>query len=453
MTKSVNIRELILGILLEVTEKEAYSHLIIRSVLDKYQYLDKSERAFITRVSEGTIENMILIDYIINQFSKVKVNKMKPVIRNILRMGVYQLKYMDSVPDSAVCNEAVKLAKKKGFNNLTGFVNGVLRNISRNIDSIRYPAKSEDKEQEIEYLSIMYSMPGWITEDFYDSYGKAVTKQILEGFLNRNTTTVRCNLSKASIDETVSLLEQDNINVKRNNYLDYALEIENFNTISNIKAFNEGLCQVQDVSSMLVAEIAGIKENDIILDVCAAPGGKSIHAADKLNNTGKVYARDLTEAKAELIRQNVERTGYTNIEVKVQDALIKDNELLNKADVVIADLPCSGLGVIAKKTDIKYKMSKEKQKELVKLQRQILSVVKDYVKPGGVLIYSTCTINIEENIENVKWFCESFDFEMKSITSYLCKELRSDTTDKGYLQLLPGVHNTDGFFMARLERK
>lgn len=453
MTKSVNIRELILGILLEVTEKEAYSHLIIRSVLDKYQYLDKSERAFITRVSEGTIENMILIDYIINQFSKVKVNKMKPVIRNILRMGVYQLKYMDSVPDSAVCNEAVKLAKKKGFNNLTGFVNGVLRNISRNIDSIRYPAKSEDKEQDIEYLSIMYSMPGWITEDFYDSYGKAVTKQILEGFLNRNTTTVRCNLSKASIDETVSLLEQDNINVKRNNYLDYALEIENFNTISNIKAFNEGLCQVQDVSSMLVAEIAGIKENDIILDVCAAPGGKSIHAADKLNNTGKVYARDLTEAKAELIRQNVERTGYTNIEVKVQDALIKDNELLNKADVVIADLPCSGLGVIAKKTDIKYKMSKEKQKELVKLQRQILSVVKDYVKSGGVLIYSTCTINIEENIENVKWFCESFDFEMKSITPYLCKELRSDTMDKGYLQLLPGVHNTDGFFMARLERK
>lgn len=453
MTKSVNIRELILGILLEVTEKEAYSHLIIRSVLDKYQYLEKSERAFITRVSEGTIENMILIDYIINQFSKVKVNKMKPVIRNILRMGVYQLKYMDSVPDSAVCNEAVKLAKKKGFNNLTGFVNGVLRNINRNIDSIKYPDESEDKEEEIEYLSIMYSMPRWITEDFLNSYGRIVTKQILEGFLKRNTTTVRCNLSRASIDETVFLLEQDNIAVKRNNYLEYALDIENFNTISNINAFNKGLCQVQDVSSMLVAEIAGIKENDIVIDVCAAPGGKSIHAADKLNNTGKVYARDLTDAKTELIRQNVERTGYTNIEVKEQDALIMDNELLGKADVVIADLPCSGLGVIAKKTDIKYKMSKEKQTELVKLQRQILSVVKDYVKSGGVLIYSTCTINIEENIENVEWFCDSFDFEMKSITPFLCEDLRGETTDKGYLQLLPGVHNTDGFFMARLERK
>ena len=163
MTDSVNTRELILGILMEVTKEGSYSHLVIRSVLDKYQYLEKKERAFITRVSEGTIQYMIELDYIINQFSKVKVNKMKPVIRNILRMSVYQLKYMDSVPDSAVCNEAVKLAKRKGFGSLSGFVNGVLRNISRNLSTITYPDGQKDQ---IQYLSVRYSMPEWIVRQW-----------------------------------------------------------------------------------------------------------------------------------------------------------------------------------------------------------------------------------------------------------------------------------------------
>ena len=168
MTDSVNTRELILGILMEVTKEGSYSHLVIRSVLDKYQYLEKKERAFITRVSEGTIQYMIELDYIINQFSKVKVNKMKPVIRNILRMSVYQLKYMDSVPDSAVCNEAVKLAKRKGFGSLSGFVNGVLRNISRNLSSITYPDGQKDQ---IQYLSVHYSMPEWIVKQWINDYG------------------------------------------------------------------------------------------------------------------------------------------------------------------------------------------------------------------------------------------------------------------------------------------
>ncbi len=449
MTKSVNVRELILGILLEVTENDSYSHLIIRNVLDKYQYLDKQERAFITRVSEGTIENMILIDYMINQFSKVKVNKMKPVIRAILRMSVYQLKYMDSVPDSAVCNEAVKLASQKGFTNLKGFVNGVLRNISRGLGEIKYPVEQEDKWN---YLSVMYSMPRWIVDEWSKEYEYDTVKQILEGFLSKNTTTIRCNLSKTTPEVLKGLLEKENIKVTPSKYLDYAFEIEDYNRMNVIEAFIKGMFQVQDISSMLAVEVADIKENDYIIDVCAAPGGKSLHAADKLQGTGHVEARDLTENKVALIRDNMNRIGYHNIEARQMDALILDKATIEKADVVIADLPCSGLGVIAKKTDIKYKLTQDKQKDLVKLQRQILDIVEKYVKPGGTLLYSTCTINKEENLENVKWFTENHNFELVSITNHLNHALQGNTTDLGYLQLLPGDYGTDGFFIAKLKK-
>lgn len=184
MTDNVNTRELILGILMEVTKEGGYSHQVIRAVLDKYQYLDKKERAFITRVSEGTIQTMIELDYIINQYSKVKVNKMKPVIRNILRMSVYQLKYMDAVPESAACNEAVKLARKKGFASLSGFVNGVLRNISRNLDQTAYP---DETTHTMEYLSVHYSVPEWIAAQWVRDYGMEQTKALLAAFLQGGT--------------------------------------------------------------------------------------------------------------------------------------------------------------------------------------------------------------------------------------------------------------------------
>lgn len=449
MTKSVNVRELILGILLEVTERDVYSHLIIRNVLDKYQYLDKQERAFLTRVSEGTIENLILLDYMINQFSKVKVNKMKPVIRNILRMSVYQLKYMDGVPDSAVCNEAVKLATKKGFHNLKGFVNGVLRNITRNLDQITYPSEENEKS---EYLSIMYSMPKWIVDRWLEEYEYAQVKNILEGFFSKNSVTIRCNQSKVSPEELKVLLEKENIKVEKSKYLNYAFEISGYNRINLIEAFQKGLFQVQDISSMLVVEAAQIKEDDYVIDVCAAPGGKSLHTADKLNGTGFVQARDLTETKIALIEENIKRAGFQNIKVMQFDARLLDETAKEKADVVIADLPCSGLGVLGKKTDIKYKMTPQKQIELVKLQKEILQVVKEYVKPGGVLIYSTCTINKQENLDNVEWFIHNFEFELEDFTNQLSLPLQVESVKEGYIQLLPGLYETDGFFIAKLRK-
>lgn len=439
MTDTVNTRELILEILLEVVEKGNYSHLVIRSVLEKYQYLDKKERAFITRVSEGTIQYMIELDYIIDQFSKVKVKKMKPVIRNILRMSVYQLKYMDSVPASATCNEAVKLAGKKGFASLKGFVNGVLRNISRNLTKISYP--DEQKNLAAAY-SVRYSMPEWIVKQWFADYGESRTKQILEMFLLEAPVTIRTNLLKITPQEleqklTDEQVKVEKLSIKQNQNLDYGFVISDYDYLNALESFREGLFYVQDVSSMMVAELAAPKENDYIIDVCAAPGGKSIHMAEKLHGTGQVEARDLTEYKVGLIRENIVRHGVSNVKAVQMDATIRDEASVAKADIVIADLPCSGLGVIRKKTDIKYKMTREKEEELVKLQKSILNTVCDYVKGGGTLIYSTCTMDKMENEENTEWF-------LREHPEFSLVEMH---------QIFPEKQAGDGFFLAKLKRR
>lgn len=439
MTDSVNTRELILGILLEVTKEGSYSHLVLRSVLEKYQYLDKKDRSFITRVSEGTIQSMIELDYIINQFSNIKVNKMKPVIRNILRMSVYQLKYMDSVPASAACNEAVKLARKRGFSSLSGFVNGVLRNISRNLDQIAFP---DEKTQPVESLSVRYSMPEWIVKQWITAYGQEQTKNMLAAFLTEAPITIRTNLLKITPDALAAKLEEEGVTVRKLDQegyekLSYAFAISGYDYLNGLAAFREGLFYVQDISSMMVAEYAEVKDEDFVIDVCAAPGGKSIHLAEKLHGTGCVVARDLTETKVELIRENVDRHQLTNVRPVQMDASLLDKDSVEKADVLIADLPCSGLGVLRKKADIKYNMKEEQQQELIVLQRKILETVCTYVKHGGTMIYSTCTIHRGENEENVRWFIENHkEFELEEMQ-----------------QIFPGEQLGDGFFIAKLIRR
>lgn len=442
-------RELILGILLEVTRDGEYSHVALRNVLGKYQYLDKKDRAFITRVAEGTLEHMIEIDYIIDQFSKVKVSKMKPVIRCIMRSAVYQLKYMDSVPDAAVCNEAVKLAEKKGFRTLKGFVNGVLRNISRNLDNITYPDKTDD----INYLSIKYSMPVWILEQWLACYDKDTVEKMLECFFRDKATTIRCNLNVMSKEELIQSLEREGVHVESHPYLPYALRISSYDYLADLESFRKGAFYVQDISSMLVAHIAEPKKGDYIIDVCAAPGGKALHMAELLSEEGHVEARDLTDYKVNLILENISRSGVQNMEAVKWDATVLHEASVEKADIVVADLPCSGLGVLGKKTDLKYKMTRETQKELVLLQRKILSQVQSYVKPGGSLIYSTCTIHAEENMENVHWFLENYpQFEPVPIKQLLCEELKESVREENCLQLLPGIHESDGFFIAKFRK-
>lgn len=442
-------RELILGVLLEVTRDGEYSHIALRNVLSKYQYLDKKERAFITRVTEGTLEHMIEIDYIINQFSNVKVNKMKPVIRCIIRSAVYQLKYMDSVPDSAVCNEAVKLATKKGFHTLKGFVNGVLRNIVRNLDKIEYPSE----ENYVEYLSVKYSMPTWILEQWLAVFDKKTVECMLEDFLKEKPTTIRCNLNQCSVEELVETLQNEGVTVEKHPYLPYALWISGYDYLADLMSFQTGMFYVQDISSMLVAHLADPKQGDTVIDVCAAPGGKSIHVAELLKGTGRVEARDLTDYKVGLIQENIERTQMQNMTAVKWDATVLDEDAVGTVDIVIADLPCSGLGVMGKKTDLKYKMTLDSAKELAALQKEILAKVQAYVKPEGTLVYSTCTVHVRENMENVNWFLKQYpEFELVPIQTLLPEELRESVEKEGCLQFIPGVHKSDGFFIAKFRK-
>lgn len=449
MNQQVNTRELILGILLEVNKEGQYSHLVIRSTLEKYQYLEKQERAFITRVCEGTLEYKLRLDYILNRFSTVPAEKMKPVIRELLRSSVYQILYMDSVPDSAVCNEAVKLARKKGFYNLTGFVNGVLRKIAREYGSIRFPGKEEPEE----YLSVIYSMPKWLVQRFLEQYGFEKTEKMLEAFLKEKPTTIRIREYLVEKEAVLESLKSQKVTVEKAPYVENAYYVKDYDYLPALHAFRVGSIQVQDVSSMLVGDIAAPKEGDYVIDLCAAPGGKTLCIADKLKGTGRVDARDISRTKTDYIRENAIRQNFLNVVVTEKDATQLDSDSLEKADIVLADVPCSGLGVMGRKTDIKYKLNPAKIQELAGLQREILEQASTYVKPGGTLIYSTCTIGKEENQDNVEWFLEHYPYELESLDPYLCEELRSETTKKGYLQLLPGVHKCDGFFIARLKRK
>lgn len=439
----MNVREIVLDMLMELSRENAYCHLLLRDVLKKYNYLEARDKAFIKKVVEGVTERKIELDYVINSFSSTKVHKMKPLIKEVLRMSVYQILYMEQVPDSAVCNEAVKLVEKRQFYGLKGFVNGVLRNIARNKETITYTD-----------MSTKYSMPQWLVDKFLDCYDKETVERILVSFLEEKPVSIRMkeSLSDSRKQEILETLRRDGMEVEKLGYLPYAYSIKKAEGLQNIDAFLEGAFTVQDISSMLVSECADIKENQVVLDLCAAPGGKSMHAAEKLNGTGKVYSFDVSEKKIEYILENASRLGYENVEVGVKDATLFDKSFEEKADVVLADVPCSGIGVIGKKCDIKYRLNEDEIKNIVELQKTIMQNAWKYVKKGGTLIYSTCTICKEENEEMLQWITDNTPLVPESIDAYLPKELITDTTKKGYLQLLPGVHKCDGFFIARLKR-
>lgn len=428
-------RDIVLSILLDIETKNTFSNIALSKALSKNQFEDKAIRAFTTRLAEGVVEKKITLDYVINQFSKTKINKCKPLIRCLLRMGTYQILYMDGVPDSAACNEAVKLAKKHGFSSLSGFVNGVLRNISRNKDNIPEPQGDKTSTQ---YLSIKYSIPMWLCEKIKEDYPEKYIK-ILEGSFWDRDTSIRVNTNKISRDELKKLIEEAGIEVSYGYYDDKALLLSNYDFIKKIPGYRQGYFSVQDESSMCAIRAAGIKKGDVVMDVCAAPGGKTTCAAEYLMGEGKVYSMDISVDKLELIEENAKRLGLDNIKITAHDATIPltDADIDVKiADVVIADLPCSGLGIIGRKNDIKYRVSPEQINELVELQRKILDVVNAYVAPGGVLVYSTCTINPQENQNNLKWFLDRHkDFSLLE--------------ERLFLQ---GIDNCDGFYYAVMKK-
>ena len=445
MEKQVNTRNVILDLLLDV-EKGKMSHVAFNDKINRLMangiFLSKQDRAFVTRVFQGTLERQIELDYIINQFSNIKTDKMKPVIRNVLRMSVYQLKYMDSVPDRAVVNEAVKIVSKRKFVYLKGFINGTLRTIIREMDNIKYPTDYPND------LSIKYSVPVWMIELFDEQYG--FSKEILDGLDSDNETTLRVNTSKASVNDVISYFEYNDVSVRKSDLVDEVLYISNYDTLNSLNVFKAGMVTVQNLSSVLVGLVASPKKDDYVVDVCSAPGGKALHLAELLDGSGTVDARDLSEAKTKLIKDNNKRLGYKNIKVSEHDAKELDETLIEKANIVLADLPCSGLGVIANKSDIKNKMTKEQLNDLVKLQREILTTVSKYVKKGGKLIYSTCTINKDENENNGQWIetlgLKKCDINLKDILQRDALPSNIKEVD-GMIQILPS-DGMDGFFVA-----
>lgn len=423
-------RDIVLDILMDIETNHTFSNMAISKALKKNQFEDKTMRAFVTRLAEGVVESRITLDHVINQFSKTKVNKCKPMIRCLLRMGAYQILYMDSVPTSAAVNESVRLAKKHNFAGLSGFVNGVLRSLERGKDSITYP---DSKKEPTRYLSVKYSMPEWLVDKIMKDYPKQ-GKQIIEGCFAERKTSIRVNTTKIDKDELVKMLREAEITVDEGDYAKKALLITGYDFIRRVPGYKKGYFTVQDESSMCAVEAAGIKKDDIVLDICAAPGGKTTAAAEYLDGTGHVYSFDISEDKQDLMEENVERLGLSNVTIGVHDAT--KNFDMSKVDVLIADVPCSGLGIIGRKNDIKYRLDEEQLTSLVSLQREILTNISDMVKPGGTLLYSTCTINPKENEGNVAWFLDNYK-------DYKVKEERL---------FLPGVDSCDGFFYTVLER-
>ena len=385
-----NLRYISLEILLKWEKEGVNSDALLTEVLDNFSYLAKEKRSFVKRLTEGVIENAILLDHIINERSKVKANKLKPVVRGILRQGVYQLMFMDAIPPHAAINESVKLARLKHLGRLGDYINAVLRSVDReriNVDSIHD-------------ISIRYSCPRWITELLKRDYGEEKAEKIVSSFLGAKKLCIRVNETRTDKEKLMARLKEEGLTVKEVEGFEEALEIEGVDMLKKIKSFQEGLFSVQDLSSMSIGRLVEKREGLKVLDLCAAPGGKSCHAAERLKGLGTVEARDVSERKLELIRENAERLGLDNLSVRLMDATRTDEDSIEKYDLVIADLPCSGLGVIGRKNEIKYRLKREDIDSLAELQQRILKVGGSYLKKGGKLIYSVCTITEEETVGN-----------------------------------------------------
>ncbi len=436
-------REIALFVLMDILQESAYNNIILRKTLNEHSELNGVQKAFITELVNGTLRNLKNIDHIIDKFSKTPTAKMKPFIACNIRLGVYQMLYMDKIPVSAACNEAVKLARKRHFDNLSGFVNGVLRAVARNKDNIEYPKDTT------EYLSLKYSYPRWMIEYWLEDMDRDTVEKMCIANSKPPHISICVNTLRTDKYALADMLEKEGMEIKSNTLLDNSLYLYRTNNISESDAYKRGLFHIMDESSLIAVKALDPKKGSTVIDLCAAPGGKSFAIAEAMENKGKVISGDIYEHKLALIREGAIRLGLDCINAVLRDASVPDESI--KAEYVVVDAPCSGLGLLRKKPDIKYTKSKEDIDSLVNIQREILSAAQARVKEGGVLLYSTCTVSCKENIENIRWFCSRFDFEPEKIK--LPKGIEYDTAEKGYVQILPCDHDTDGFFIARLRRK
>lgn len=426
---SINPREAAIIAIYKAQEDGAYLN---KALLDATDKCDVRDKAFANELVMGTVRNKLYLDYIIQSYSKIKLKKLSPWVLSILRTAVYQLVKMDKVPSSAACNEAVKLASKYAHKAARGYVNGVLRSISRELDSLPKPTGSA-----AEVMSILYSCPLWLTEKLVLQFGEEKCEKILKDSLVPHPTMIRVNEMRISPHELIEVLAEEGICAKQDKDAPCCLEITGAIDINRSKAYKDGLYTLQNINSMRAALALAPQSCETVIDVCAAPGGKTTHIAELMKNSGRVIAFDVHPHKIKLIENAAKRLGLTCIEASCHNSEEVCEGLLNQADRVLADVPCSGIGTIHKKPDLKYNREPQDIKALCEIQKKILKAAASYVKRGGVLVYSTCTILEEENGLQIKAFLtENTDFECEFEKTYLADETGGS-----------------GFYICRLKRK
>ncbi len=414
--------------LLDVESKKAYSNIALNH---KIAVNKPSTPAFVRELVYGVLERKLTLDYYIDQLLTEGIDSLKTPEITILRMGIYQLGYMEKVPEYAAVSESVDLAKKycKGR---AGLINGVLREYQNKKIYLTLPARDED---EVKYLSIKYSYAPWIIELWLKYYNMSFVEQLLEAGNQTPPLTVRANWLKIRKEDLKKAFRERGFEVEDGKLAQNALNVKGSKVLDS-ELYRYGLFTPQDESSMLVSEKIGVKQGDLVMDVCAAPGGKTTAIAERMNNTGKIIASDIYRRKLDLVDKEAKRLGITNIETRSWDATRVDSTMVKKADRVLVDAPCSGLGVVRRKPEIKYRELSEDIMMMPKKQADILSASSSYVKPGGTLVYSTCTINPEENEKIIDQFLKrNRDFEKVERTL-----------------LLPNVNGTDGFFICVMKR-
>ncbi|MCR5425972.1 MAG: 16S rRNA (cytosine(967)-C(5))-methyltransferase RsmB [Lachnospiraceae bacterium] len=431
-----NVREIVLDALLETERGTAFSNRIMVAVLTKYNYLEHRDKAFLKRLYEGTTELRIRLDYVLDLYSSTKTAKMKPLIRCLLRMSVYQILYMEQVPDGAAVSEAVKLCKKRGFGTLSGFVNGVLRSVAREKDHLKMPDADRDP---VFFLSVECSVPAWLAEHFLALYGRERAEKILRALLEVHPVSLRFagGLDEAERERVMSAICDEGVILEPSPLSENIRLATHLEGVAGLPGYAEGAFLVQDASSALAVRAVGIRPGDFVVDACAAPGGKSLLAAELTGPSGKVLARDLGPEKVDRIRENAARMRAENVEAEVWDATQTDEALAGKADVLLLDVPCSGLGILGKKRDIKYRITPEEIDSLQALQRRIVEASWQMVRPGGRMLYSTCTISPKENEEQADWIEAHLPF------------VRTGESR----QFLPGEDPCDGFYYQVFTRK
>lgn len=438
-------RELAVRTLMTHEKEKTYIDLSLKEALSKSD-LSGQDRAFTTELVYGTVKMKRTLDYIAESFSSIRLKKLTPAILQILRTGLYQLFYMDRVPVSAAVNESVKLAKKLGNPRAAGFVNAVLRAADRNREGIRFPQKGT-----AEYLGTFYAYPDELAAHWVELFDYEEAEKLMAASNRSPGVTLRVNPLKTTREALQEKLKADGIEAACGALSPDALLVSGSGNLAAHEGFLNGEFTIQDEASQMAALAMGAKPGMKIIDVCAAPGGKSTAMAAKMANEGRVYSFDLHPHKITLIEKNAERLGIKNLEARVQDARVLREEFVGKMDGVLADVPCSGLGIIRKKPDIKWQKPLEGLKELPTIQAEILETASRYVRPGGTLVYSTCTLEPSENGGVVEAFLAAHpEFQPVSL-----KELfpNKPSAESGQVTLMPHEDGTDGFFIAKMEKK